>query len=94
LPIVMGDRFTKWTIIGINTATVVLIGFVHGFFIRSTCGFFSYFYILFLLVVPVIFISWKVHQAATSDDYRRAAGWMKWVMIAGIAYCGTAWLNY
>ena len=92
LPIVMGDRFTKWTIIGINAVTVVLTGIVYGFFLRHTSGWFSFFYLLLLLIVPVVFISWKVHQAATSDDYRRAAIWMKWVMLAGIAYCGIGWL--
>jgi len=86
LPIVLGDRYTKWTIIGINTATVVMLGLVYGFCLRHTSGIFSFFYILLLLVAPIVFISWKVHQAATSDDYRRAARWMKWVMIAGIVY--------
>jgi len=94
LPIVMGDRCTKWTIIGINIATIVMLGLVYGFFLRHTSGIFSFFYILLLLVAPIVFINWKVHQAATSDDYRRAARWMKWVMIAGITYCGTGWLNY
>jgi len=86
LPIVMGDRFTKWTIIAINTATLVMLGLAYGFFLRHTGGFFSFFYILLLLIAPVIFISWKVYQAATSDDYRQAARWMKRVMIAGIIY--------
>ena len=86
LPIVMGDRFTKCTIIAINTATLVMLGLAYGFFLRYTGGFFSFFYILLLLIAPVIFISWKVYQAATSDDYRQAARWMKRVMIAGIIY--------
>jgi len=94
MPIVMGDRCTKWTIIGVNTTTVVMLGLAYGFFLRHAGGWFSFFYLLLLLVAPILFISWKVYQATTSDDYRRAATWMKWVMIAGIIYCGTVYLNY
>ncbi|MDR1173044.1 MAG: geranylgeranylglycerol-phosphate geranylgeranyltransferase [Bacteroidales bacterium] len=91
LPIVLGDRCTKRTIIGINIATVVALGIVYSYFLHCMAGCFSFFYILLLLVVPIIFISWKIHKAVTSDDYRRAGDWMKPVMLAGIAYSGVVW---
>jgi len=88
LPIVMGDQYTKWTIIGINASIVVMLGLVYHFFLRQITGYFSFFYLLLFLIVPIMFISWKVLKSSTSDDYRRAGNWMKWVMFAGIAYSG------
>lgn len=87
LPIVLGDRYTKWTIIGINTVIVVALGWVYECFFLDTAGCFSFFYILLLMVLPIIMISWKVHQATTSEDYRRAGNRMKIVMLAGIVFC-------
>ena len=88
LPIVLGDSYTKWTIIGINTVFVVALSWVYGYFLREMAGCFSFFYILLLMVIPVFIINWKVYQATTSDDYRRAGNWLKLVMLAGIVYCG------
>jgi len=86
LPVVLGDQCTKWAIIGINVSVVAMLGIVYGWFLRHMAGYFSFFYILLLLVVPVTLISWKVLKATTCDDYRRAGNWMKLVMLAGIAY--------
>ena len=91
LPLVLGDQCTKWTIIGINISVVAMIGIVYGCFLRHIAGCLSFFYILLLLVIPVIFISWKVYKAATSDDYRRAGNRMKMVMFAGITYSVVLW---
>jgi len=88
LPIVLGDRYTKWTIIGINTIIIVAFGWVYGCFHREISGCFSFFYILLLMAVPMVIISWKVYQANTSNDYRRAGNWLKLVMLAGIVFCG------
>ena len=88
LPIVMGDGYTKWTIIGINAIIVVMLALVYQFFLRQLHGFFSFLYILLLLIIPIVFISWKVLKAATSDDYHRAGDWMIRVMIAGVVYSG------
>ncbi len=91
LPIVLGDRYTKWTIIGINAVVVVLLSFVYGYFLYHVAGYFSFFYILLLLLIPIIFINRKIYKATTNDDYRRAGDWMKLVMLAGIAYSGVVW---
>ena len=86
LPIVLGDRYTKWTIIGINVSIVALLGLSHQLFLNRLTNSFSFFYILILLILPIIFISWKVLKATSSKEYRNAGNCMKWVMIAGIAY--------
>jgi len=88
LPIVMGDRWTKWTIVGIIATIIVLLCLIFYIFLRQFSGAFSFFYLLLLLVLPLIFICRKVLKATTCNDYRRAGNQMKWVMVAGIAYSG------
>jgi hypothetical protein len=65
-----------------------MLALMYQFFLRQLAGTFTLFYILLLLVIPITFISWKVLKATTSNDYRRSGNWMKWVMLAGIAYSG------
>ena len=93
LPVILGDQYTKWSIIGINVFAVIMLGVVYGCFLYHVTGIFSFFYILLLLVIPVIFISWKIHRATTSNDYRRAGNWMKLVMLAGIVYSVVLWFT-
>ena len=88
LPIVMGDRYTKWTIIGINTVIVLSLVWIYVFFLRERSGYFSFFYFLLLLIIPIVAISWKVYRANNSEDYRKAGNWLKLVMLAGIVFCG------
>ena len=88
LPIVLGDRCTKWTIVGINASIVVMIALMYYFFLRQLAGAFTFFYMMLLLVLPIIYISWKVFHATTGNEYRRAGNQMKWVMLFGIAYSG------
>ena len=92
LPVVLGDRYTKWSIIGVNASIIVMLGLVYQIFLRQMSGYFSFFYLLLLLVIPLAFISWKVLKATTDSDYRRAGNWMKWVMLAGTAYSGVLYL--
>ena len=91
LPVVLGDQCTKWVIIGFNLSVVAILGIVYGCFLRHVAGYFSFFYILFLLVIPVLLICWKVYRATTNDDYHRAGNLMKLVMFAGIAYNFVLW---
>jgi hypothetical protein len=49
---------------------------------------FSFFYMLLLMAVPVAWVNWKVYRATAAKHYRQAGNLMKFVMIAGIAYCG------
>jgi 4-hydroxybenzoate polyprenyltransferase len=93
LPVLMGDRYTKWSIVGVNVAIVVMLALAYQLFLRQLSGYFSFFYILFFLIIPIIFISWKAFKATTDSDYRRAGKWMIWVMLAGIAYSGILFLG-
>ncbi len=93
LPIVLGDKCTRWTIIVINAVVVVALILVFCCYIRHLGkGYFSFFYILLLLILPIVGVGWKVYNAKTSDDFRKAGNWMKLVMLAGIAYSGIVWV--
>ena len=94
LPIVLGDRYTKWTVIGINAVIVAMLGFVYCGYLHHTTGWFSLLYILLLLIAPILFISWMIYKATAGNDYRRAGNWIKLVMLAGIAYSGIVWLMF
>jgi len=91
LPFVMGDRFTKQTIIAINATIIAMIFFVYfryEMFFANISKYFSLIYILLLLVIPLIYISWKVYKATTGNDYRMASNVLKLVMWAGVVYSG------
>ena len=87
LPIVLGNRTTKRVIVGINAAVAVMIGAMYLLFLKNIAGIFSLCYML-TLFAPLAFISWKVSNANSGSDYRRAGNLMKVVMLAGIAYSG------
>ncbi len=90
IPIVLGTTCTKQLIIAINAVIVIAIGFVFWRFLRYTptgrFDYFSFFYILLLIVTPILRLSWKVYRAESSTDYQKAGNWMKIVMLAGILY--------
>ena len=88
LPFVMGAAFAKRAVIGVNAAIILMLCFLHVFFMRGLACLFSFFYMLPLMIVPLVFISRKVHKAIDGDDYRRAGNPVKLVILAGIVYCG------
>jgi len=88
LPFVMGDRFTKKVIIGVNAAIIAMLFFVCFMFgiFTNTYKYFSFFYIFLFLVIPLLYIIWKIYKASSGDNYRRAGAVMKLVMYVGVAY--------
>jgi len=91
LPFVMGDRYTKKVIIGINTAIITMLFFVYFkfeiFFIQNS-PFISFFYLISLLIIPLLYITWKVYKAVTPNDYRQAGNTIKILWLAALAYSG------
>ena len=89
LPFVMGDRFTKQVIIGVNAAIIAMLCLAYSkyeVFFAHVSKYLSFLYILLLLIIPLLYISWKVYKATTGDDYRRAGNIMKIVWLAGVSY--------
>ena len=91
LPVVLGDRYTKWTMIGINIVLVAMLGVAYGCFLRHLASSVSLFYLLIFLVIPLMIACLGIHRASTVDDYHRTGNLMKRVMFAGIAYSFVLW---
>ena len=90
-PFIMGAPYTKWTIIVINTLNIVFLCLLYGFFLRNIAAWFSIFYILLFLIIPILFINLKVHKAITGADYRFIGNIMKMILLAGVAYSVVLW---
>ena len=90
-PFIMSAMYAKWTIIGINTANIAIICLIYCLFLRNIAGLFSFFYLLLILIIPILLINWKVHNAIIGNDYRLTGNLMKLVMLAGVAYSGILW---
>ena len=91
-PFIMGAPYTKWTIIALNTAIIVMLILMYVFFLRNIAAWLSFFYITLLMIVPIVFVNWKVHKALVGDDYRRTCNTMKLIIVAGLAYSAVLWL--
>ncbi|MDR2039620.1 MAG: geranylgeranylglycerol-phosphate geranylgeranyltransferase [Bacteroidales bacterium] len=88
--IVLGTSATKWIIISINMVMVVTLGYVFWKFLRydpdGTFNYLSFFYLLVLIIFPLLWVNRNVCKANDSNDYRKISNWMKWIMLAGILY--------
>ena len=88
-PFTMGTPYTKWTISCINSVIMVALSIIiYFFFLRSIAAWFSFFYILFLLIIPISYINRRVHKAIVGNDFRKILNLMKIVIFVGIAYNG------
>jgi len=86
LPFVMGDRFTKKVIIAIIATIIAALFYAYikyEIFFNTIGILFSFFYLLFLLVIPLLFTIWKIHKASSGNDYRSAGNIIKLVILAG-----------
>jgi 4-hydroxybenzoate polyprenyltransferase len=93
LPFIMGAHFAKWTIIAINMAVIIMLVLLYIFYLSGIVVPVSLFYILLLIVVPLITANLKIYKAVTDADYRRAGKYIQFAMLAGIAYSGVLWLR-
>ena len=84
IPFVMGTPFTKTVIISINIAIAAMLCFLYAFFLHATSGWFSFLYMLLLMIIPLIYISRKVHKAVDGADFRRVGTMMKIIGIVGV----------
>lgn len=90
IPITWGIEKTKMIIIGINTVIVGLLAFIYCKYLHYMLvhhfNYISFFYILVLVILPMIWLSWLVFKAKESQDYRRAGNLLKLVMLSGILF--------
>ena len=87
LTFLMGDWFTKWTIISINSAILFVPVAYHFFSPQKNISWLSLIYMLILMIAPVVYANIRVYRATVGNDFRVAGRLMRVVMVAGIGYC-------
>ncbi len=89
LPVVLGIKTTKAIAIGLEIITIGLLYFVHFWKLKDML---SLLYITFVLVIPLLYISWTILKANQKKHYTHASILAKLMMLGGILYLVV--LNY
>jgi len=84
LPIVLGVLPVKITLIVLNIITLGALGMVYLFFLKGEL--FTLFYFIFALILPIIFLIYRVVGASTKSDYTFASLINKIIMLLGLLY--------
>lgn len=85
MPIVWGHKPTKLFIYGLIVITIFLLLIVNKIYIPFP-GSFTFRYIAFGIIIPLLMLGYLVFKAKNSNDFRNASGLAKFVMAAGILY--------
>jgi 4-hydroxybenzoate polyprenyltransferase len=88
IPIVMGVTYTKIFIIFLELVTIGGLLFVYFGFLNDHI---TQWYMLFALILPMLFLVYKIIRAKTKSDYHFANILSKIIMLAGILYSFIAW---
>lgn len=91
LPIVLGIKGAKITVISLIFFTIIGLYFVEFAFINFII---SAIYISILVVAPLIFSAFKIFKAQTSKDFNFVSKLLKLIMVAGIFYSFVIFLMY
>jgi 4-hydroxybenzoate polyprenyltransferase len=100
MPIVIGIAKTKMVMVAICGIVIVLVGYLqfqqyHGIFLPTHFGeqtlpwIFAvpfYLYSVFLIQLPLVYLSYRLLTAKGKSDWRFASLLVKLVMVAGISY--------
>jgi len=90
LPVVLGVKNTKIISAGIILFTIVLLTYLFGahlnFLPSGEFDYFSLFYLLIALVVPMFLLLAKILLADSKKEYHSVSTMSKLVMLAGILY--------
>lgn len=97
MPIVMGIAKAKSVVIGLCGVLFAGLAYVlfkwdeandiqmneyeHGAF-----PFYFFAYVVVVLMIPVLFMMYKIYKAKTKKDWRFLSGFLKFIMIAGVSF--------
>ncbi len=103
LPIVAGVKISKISTISLSVVTLSLIIFLflkYIFCIKYENGiclekdFISLIYTSLFLIIPNIFLIYKIYKSETKNDWKTASKISKIIMLAGILYSLVIFYNY
>lgn len=96
LPVVIGLKNTKTITVVLNIIIIALIVFTYLRLV-SIPGYIdwtSIIYICILLIIPNIFLIYKLIKADTKNDWKRAGNIAKLIMLFGVLYALVVWYNF
>jgi 4-hydroxybenzoate polyprenyltransferase len=88
LPITLGVRASKITIIALSTFTIALLAYFYHNFIMDPI---SKWYLLFFVAIPMILVSIFTIRAKTAKNFYWLSQAVKVIMLMGILYAGVAY---
>ncbi len=89
LPIVLGNRWTKIIITALIVLTLfMLVSLLSRYILFSVepADYFSLVYFILLLILPLLFLIFRVLRANDRKGYHRASTLIKLIMLSGILY--------
>ncbi len=88
LPVVAGIRISKIVTISLSFITIALIIFTYFSYIHipQNINYIAIVYIIFLLIIPTIYLALKIYKSKEKNDWKSAGDWSKLIMLFGILY--------
>jgi 4-hydroxybenzoate polyprenyltransferase len=96
LPVIAGIKTTKITTSIITLLTIGLIISAYLFYIKipNRIDYLSVIYILITLILPLLFLIYKIIKSNTKSDWKKAGNLLKIIMLFGVSYSFINWYNY
>jgi 4-hydroxybenzoate polyprenyltransferase len=85
VPIAWGMRSAKAIVIGIISNTVLLLS-VIVYKLYSPNDRFPTYYLMLTVILPLVFLIYRIYRAQVSRDYKRASILVKIIMLTGVSF--------
>jgi 4-hydroxybenzoate polyprenyltransferase len=83
LPIVLGIFYSKVVVISLTVITIAALCFVYFIYLNDNI---TFWYFLIALIIPFLFLIYKIVHANTKVDYHFASNFTKFIMFGGLLY--------
>ncbi|MCD4794635.1 MAG: geranylgeranylglycerol-phosphate geranylgeranyltransferase [Bacteroidales bacterium] len=96
LPVVAGLKTTKAVTISVSFIIIILIIFSYFkyVFIPEVIDYISMIYIFILLIIPNLYLVYKIYKAKEKNDWKSAGNLSKLIMLFGVLYALVVWYNF
>jgi 4-hydroxybenzoate polyprenyltransferase len=96
LPVIAGIKTVKYVTSGITLLTIGLIIFAYFYYVRIPANpeFITPSYILIFLILPSLYLIYKIFKAKEQQDWKKAGNLLKLIMLFGVSYAFINWLGY
>ena len=85
MPIVIGIPSSKFVVVILSAITMTILAYFQV--LQFSAGHMKpFYYFLFGLQLPFVFLIWKTWTAQTKKEFRRAGNTAKLIMLVGVCY--------